>query len=354
VIVAGSDRPRTDLAETTARRTQKQVLDAIDAQSRRALNSGLVSDVQSLLQMYDEALDTITAEIQSAWADLEAAQQRHGRTAFLHWKIERETVLMQQIRTRLGTLQAAWTTAMRDGMLTGYEQQALWDAYGLDMATPPKIDVNTRTLTPTAADAMINTPWKGAMFSDRVWAITDDMAREMQNQLGQSVLLGEGVKDAVKRIRDLQVADGNVPPRYAIERVARTEILRASDRSRELLYAENSDIVDGEVIVAAHDSRNKENDGCPDLDDKRLGSKEADRIIREWDYDDRPPFHPNCRCTTSPQVKSWKDLLGLDAAGLEDFPAGERMVRDPVTGKSKLIPVESFPEWKRKNGFGGR
>ncbi len=354
MVLAEPVRPRTDLIEAKSRRTQKQVLDDIDRQSRRALNGMLVSDVQALLRMYDEALATIEAEIRLAWIELEDAQRRHGRTAFIHWKIEREAAVMQQIKARLVSLQTAWTTALRDGMLTGYEQQALWDAYGLDMATPPKITVNTRTLTPTAADAVVNTPWKGAMFSDRVWAISDDMFGEIQNQLGQSTLLGEGIDDAVRRIKNLQIADGNVPPRYAIERLARTEILRASDRSRELLYAENSDIVTTEVIVVAIDERNKENDGCPELEGLALGGKEARGVIREWDYDARPPFHPNCRCTTAPQVRSWKDLLGIDADGLEEFEDGERMVRDPITGKSKMIPVESFDAWKRKHGYGGR
>jgi SPP1 gp7 family putative phage head morphogenesis protein len=148
----------------------------------------------------------------------------------------------------------------------------------------------------------------------------------------------------------VKIADGNVPPTYAIERLVRTEMLKGSDRARQLLYAENSDVVQGEEIVVALDQRTCEI--CGPLDGKTLGSAEVDRHLESWDAMMRPPFHPNCRCTTTPQLASWKDLLGLEGAeGLEEFEDEERVIRNPLTGKSMLVPTISFEEWQRR--FGG-
>jgi SPP1 gp7 family putative phage head morphogenesis protein len=347
----------TALLEATTKRTQQQVLDAIDTQARRALAGQTNSDVRALIRMYDEALESIEAQIESVWRQmLDAADQRGAagaqRTLFLQWKLEREAALMRQIRARLQTLRSAWTDAIRDGMLTSYEQRAMWEAYGLDMATPPTISVNMRSLTASVGEAAVNTPWKAAMFSDRVWAITDDLALEMQAQLGQAATLGDSVSDAVKRIRKVVVADGNVPPDYAIERLVRTEFQKAADRATQLMHAENSDIVTGEESVATVDART--DDGCDDLSGKILGTEEAREIIDENGFSDRPPYHPNCRCRLVPRLKSWKDLLGVDAEGLEEFDDQERMIRDPQTGKSKLVPIESFDSWRTKHGLGGR
>ena len=332
--------------------TQLEVLERIDEQSRRALLTGENADIRALLEMYDQALADITTAVEGTFSQMQSGTGE--REDYLKWKLGREQRLMNLIRGRLDGLRANFSAALRDGMLSAYTQQGIWDAYALDMASPPSIGVDTRALTPHAADSVVNTPWEGPMFSHRVWAITDDMAREIQNQLGQSVLLGEGIDDAVRRIKNLQVMDGNVPPRYAIERLARTEILKASDRARQLLYAENSDIVTAELIVATLDSRTDE--GCGELDEKVLGGEEASDIIDEWDFNERPPFHPNCRCSTIPRMKTWGQLLGVGKApsDLEDFSSVDRVVRDPETGKSVIAPVQSFEDWTAMKGLVGR
>ncbi len=328
--------------------TQQQVLQRIDRESRRALQGGAQADINALLRMYREALLDLEAIVRATWAELSASPDA-DRTRYLTWRLGRERAFADMVARRLGELRMNWIASLRDGLLRQYSQQSLWDAYALDMATPPTIRVNTRTTTPTSADAVVNTPWRAAMFSDYVWAMTDDMTREIQNQIGQAVLSGESVGEAVRRIKQVKIADGNVPPDYAIERLARTEILKASDRAREMLYAENSDVVAGEEIVVALDQRTCEI--CGPLDEKRLGSAEVDRHLDAHDAESRPPFHPNCRCTTAPALVSWKDLLGIEAEGLEKFEDEERVIRNPLTGKSMLAPTMSFEEWQAT--FGG-
>lgn len=325
-------------------RTQRAVLDQIDRQSRRALDTGAQADVSALLRMYSEALRDLESIVRSTWAEMQGDPDAERRR-YLAWKLGREQAFRDQVARRLDALRTAWTQSLRDGLLRQYVGQSLWDAYAIDQATPPRITVNTRTTTPTAADAVVNTPWRGAMFSDYVWAMTDDMTREIQNQIGQAMLSGESVSDAVRRIKQVKVADGNVPPDYAIERLARTEMLKASDRARQLLYAENSDVVSAEEIVVALDQRTCEI--CGPLDGERLGSKSVDAHLDSHDAEERPPFHPNCRCTTAPKLVSWKDLLGLEAEGLDEFADEERVIRDPLTGKSRLAPTMDFAEWQQ-------
>ena len=47
-----------------------------------------------------------------------------------------------------------------------------------------------------------------------------------------------------------------------------------------------------------------------------------------------PPFHQNCRCVIVPYDEEFRDEY--------------RIMRDPVTGKSKMIENMTFKEWKEK------
>lgn len=332
--------------------TQSEVLTRIDEASRRALRGQEEADVRAVLRAYREAVEEIEAQIRSVWSEMQAAAEADpSRSTFLQWKMGREQSLLGMIRRRMDSLTGNWHDTLKSGILQQYTEQASRDAYALDMTTPPSVSVNTRAATPTIAEAAANTPWKASAFSDRVWALTDDTFREMQNQLAQSALLGEGVKDAVARIKGLEVLDGNMAPQYAIERLVRTELLKAADRAREQLYEDNADLVEGEEVVVTLDDRTCEI--CGPLDGQDLDSPEVQTHLDESDAMDRPPFHPNCRCSTAPMLKPWGELLGLgeSPADLEDFPDGERIMRDPTTGKSILAPMMSYAEWLQKTGL---
>lgn len=330
-----------------AARTQGALLRRIDEQSRRALRTGEEADVRGLIRMYDEALADLRAILSDSLDELEDVDGDDRRRAYLSWKINREHQLSQQIERRLAQLRSDWTLAFRDGLLRQATEQALWEGYAIDQATPPSIRVDVSAMTATIPDAVVNAPWKGAMFSDRIWLLTDDIAREMQQQVGQGALLGESVDQIVRRIRDLDVLDGNVPPRYAIETLARTELMRASDRARELSYAENSDVVTGEEVVVSLDQRTCEI--CGPIDGKLLDSDEVQDWLAANNAESRPPFHPRCRDTTAPRLKPWGELLSVGEApdDLERFEDEERVIRDPRTGKSRLAPTMDFAEWQR-------
>lgn len=329
--------------------TQEEVLDQIDRQSRRALNGEVQADLDAILQMYEDAERDLEATIRSTLTELQATR-RADRRQYLDWKLARERAFADQVGRRIGQLRDAINQRLYRGLVRQYLAQGSWDAYALDQATPPSIDVDARAVTPEVAEAITATPWRAAMFSDYVWHMTDDLAREIQQQIGQSVLLGEGVPDAVRRLRQIQIADGNLPPRYALERLVRTEMLKASDRARQQLYDANDDVVDEEVVVVALDARTCEI--CGPLDGKALDSREVRDHLAEEEAAARPPFHPNCRCTTMAQLKSWSSLLGIGEApeDLEAFGTSGRVIRDPVTGKSRIASVLSYDEWRRFYG----
>jgi SPP1 gp7 family putative phage head morphogenesis protein len=334
------------------RQTQQQVLQRIENASRRALFAQEEADLRAILKLYDEAENELASQLYLMHESLEEAvgEGDEKRVDYLKWKILREEQFADQVRSRLDRLRVEMTAKLSASLRAQAKTQARYSAYAIDMATPPSIRVDTRALTDDSVDAIVNTPWEGAMFSHRTLALTDDLAREMQNIVGSGVLLGKGTDEIVRDIRNAGVGSTNTGPRYVIERIVRTEVLKAADRARHRVYADNSDVVTGEIVVATIDSRT--DDDCAALDGLEIDSAQARAIIESADFADRPPFHPNCRCVTAPALKPWKDLLGLGEApdDLEEIGAEDRVIRDPSTGRTVLVAFEPFEKWVAERG----
>jgi hypothetical protein len=94
--------------------------------------------------------------------------------------------------------------------------------------------------------------------------------------------------------------------------VVRTATNHFTTQAREITYAENADVVKGVRWVSTLDTRTSFT--CIDLDGR----------VFEPGVGPRPPAHYNCRSTTVPILKSWKEL-GLS---LPDSPAGTRASMD--------------------------
>lgn len=270
--------------------TQSEVLERVDIQARRALATREKSEVREMLSLYRDAIDEIVMVIAGAWQEMGAAEDA-GRRRFLSWKIDQEQRLMAAVEARLDQLNRAMTGSLSEAMVDIYEDQFYRAAYALDQAVPPSIVIDVSGGQPEQADAILATPWTKSMFSDKLWLLTDDMANEIRNQLALSANLGESVAQAKRRIKNLKALEPNVPPDYAIERLARTELLKAADRAAERFHADNEDVIEDEVWMATLEV-DRTCEGCAALDGLVIGSEEYQTIVDEWDFWPTPPAHP--------------------------------------------------------------
>ena len=113
---------------------------------------------------------------------------------------------------------------------------------------------------------------------------------------------------------------------YAASRLAQTEITRVITESDKDTFAEMG--IDEVEVVGTLDLHTC--DTCGDMDGKHMPRSEAKAGTTA------PPFHPNCRCVIVPYDEEFRDEY--------------RIMRDPVTGKSKMIENMTFKEWKEKYG----
>ncbi len=170
-------------------------------------------------------------------------------------------------------------------------------------------------------ERVLKTPWAtdGKDFSSRLWTNREQLVGTLQAEITRALITGDDSASVGKAIAKKLNAS-----LYAASRVAQTEITRVTTESDKDTFQELG--VDEVEIIGTLDL--KMCGTCGDMDSKHMTRDEAVIGITA------PPFHPNCRCQLVPYDK--------------DFPDEYRLMRDPLTGKNKVIKNMSFNEWKEK------
>jgi len=317
--------------------TQREVIDRITAYSARVLRGMENEDLQAMGSAWREAQQKIIELIQrAAPGDVWTLPDMQGpRMAELFQQINHELNILNE--RMIGQLEQSAV----DQLAAGIE----WSSYGLDQATPAGVFAQQPSLPIENIRALVNTPYQGAMFSQRYGLITDQMSSDVRGALAQSMINGESMADAAARIEDVMGADSVISSGYANRSlaIARTEIMRAQNLGRLSSFDANKDLMAGTPEwVATADDRICE--WC-----LRRDGLSADEIEMEdpgddpWGNSVNSPLHPRCRCTWVPRMKSWREL-GLGDMP-EDFGDDERGMRNE-DGEWVFQPVESFDEWK--------
>lgn len=194
------------------------------------------------------------------------------------------------------------------------------------------IHMNIATPTSESLYAAIHSrPFEGRILSDYYKDLPDTIMRPVQQTLRQGFAEGRTTDQIIRELRGskaVNYTDGILQqPRNSVERLVRTAINHTATTSREEVYKNNDDVISSVRWVSTLDMRTS--DICQALDGQ----------IFEMGVGPRPPAHFNCRSTTSPIVKSWKEM-GFD---IDELPEGTRASLD-----GQVPASETYQTWLSK------
>ncbi|KNY20438.1 hypothetical protein AKJ13_22320 [Methylobacterium sp. ARG-1] len=247
--------------------------------------------------------------------------------------------LVEQIRTRLdgvepGTFDTDFATGRLKGLLDAVRAlnadvyariQAALLKEGLNLASyeaeyqsnvlaehvPVRLDIVQPTTEQLQAIVM-KRPFQGRVLREWAQGLEQGRTTKVHDAIRIGMVEGETVDQIVRRVRGTQAMgykDGVLEiTRRDAEAVVRTAVNHIASGASEAVYERNADLISGVRWVSVLDSRTTA--VCQARDGK----------VYEPGKGPRPPAHWNCRSTTTPVTKSFRDL-GID---LDEVDAGTR------------------------------
>lgn len=133
-------------------------------------------------------------------------------------------------------------------------------------------------------DMMLNNPWSGMNYSERIWENGRVLAFNLNEILTRGLIQGKSIMDMTKELNERMMKDFN-----RAHTLVRTEVMHYMNESSKKAYKDAN--VKEVEIYAAEDERI-----C-----KHCGAEHE----KVYDINNAPilPFHPRCRCTYLPVIK---------------------------------------------------
>lgn len=140
-------------------------------------------------------------------------------------------------------------------------------------------------------DAIMNYPWSGKTFSNRLWGNVSKLEQNLSKAVTNAIVSGEGLAEALKTMRgNSEIADmfklESSKFDNAIENLVRTEYSHFAVEGIKASFKATG-VPAGQVFTA---------------EDERVCSicgKKHKQVVEEGD---EPPYHGRCRCTLMPKM----------------------------------------------------
>lgn len=174
-------------------------------------------------------------------------------------------------------------------------------------------------------------PFQGKLLNEWFTELESSTFRTLRDAIRLGYTEGRTTDQMVRTLRGTKAQgykDGVLETtRRQAEAVVRTAVAHTVNHSREIYYGENPDLIKGVQWVSTLDSRTT------------LICMARDGIVYPVKKGPRPPAHVNCRSTTTPVTKSWREI-GID---IDDAPPGTRASMD-----GQVAADQTYSEWLRK------
>ena len=204
------------------------------------------------------------------------------------------------------------------------------------------VPVDVDFITPSAQQlyAAVNArPFQGRILREWFRDLEANSFRRLRDTIRMGFIEGRTTAEIVRDIRGTRAngfRDGiQGISRRGAETAVRTAINHTATVARNETYKENKDLIKGVKWVSTLDGRTSAI--CRSLDGQ----------VFKVDKGPRPPAHPNCRSTTTPVLKSWREL-GID---LQEAPEGTRVSLNGKVpgGETSQVPAsETYQTWLSK------
>ena len=175
---------------------------------------------------------------------------------------------------------------------------------------------------------VLDRPWSGANFSQRIWTNTDKLAQTVKQEIVNGMIQGINLQTMTKRVSErFETAKKN-----DVERLLRTEVNYTLNQATLDGYKEAG--IEKYEFSATLDSRTSQI--CSELHGEVF---EIKKIAVGLNY---PPMHPRCRSTTIPIV-DYENLIkqGREEIGEKDIESNEKEAL--TNNENKSITKEPVP-----------
>ena len=293
---------RSEELDKVAKMTEKEVMKKLSALYRDAFRS-IEKEVNDFMMKYavDHKLDYATVTQMLTPIDLAEYNQKieelyamYRDTGSEYIKIEIDRLNARAKITRLQALQDAINVELTK--VTHEYQMTLEDTLiGLFTEQYKEVSELLGIMAPVinreAIKTIIEYPYAGKMFSDRIWDNKDALVKHIKQNLTAGIIRGDSIQKMSRQLKkDLNVLY------YQAERLVRTETNYAMNQGHLKGYAD-SGVVEKYEFLAAIDSRTSklcknQNGEVYKLSDATVGVN-------------FPPLHPHCRSTVIPVLEDW-------------------------------------------------
>ena len=293
---------RSEELDKVATKVEKEVMKELSALYRDAFRS-IEKEVNDFMMKYavDHKLDYATVTQMLTPIDLAEYNQKieelyamYRDTGSEYIKIEIDRLNARAKITRLQALQDAINVELCK--VTHEYQMTLEDTLiGLFTEQYKEVSELLGIMAPVinreAIKTIIEYPYAGKMFSDRIWDNKDALVKHIKQNLTAGIIRGDSIQKMSRQLKkDLNVLY------YQAERLVRTETNYAMNQGHLKGYAD-SGVVEKYEFLAAIDSRTSKL--CKNQNGKVYKLSDATVGVNF------PPLHPHCRSTVIPVLEDW-------------------------------------------------
>ena len=263
-------------------------------------------DLHDYMKEYNKLLKTAPLEAKKLYLEIETLS---ARSRMSHLDSLRAQIDMELIKV--------------SSNVDGIAKNTLASIYR-DTYTEVTKDLGINVIvSPEKIKTVLDRPWSGANFSERIWNNTDKLAQTVKQEIVNGMIQGINLQTMTKRVSErFETAKKN-----DVERLLRTEVNYTLNQATLDGYKEAG--IEKYEFSATLDSRTSQI--CSELNGEIF---EIKKIAVGLNY---PPMHPRCRSTTIPII----DYESLIKQGREEIGEKE-LTPDEESAIMRYIGSDSY------------